>query len=132
MSLPSMTDASESMKKLQCAWSRPSSSSDSLPVVSRNFRNASHRWPTLLPHQAHRVVLAQEPRLRIGRVLPERVHHHEAAQAARRSRTRGVVEDVDADAADLVRHRRLERERVFGHGHVGPDDQLIVAVRMVW
>ncbi len=49
MSLPSITEASESMKKLQWAWSRPRSASERAPVWFRNSRNASHRCPTSWP-----------------------------------------------------------------------------------
>ena len=49
MSLPSITDPSESVKKLQCASSRPSRAPDRWPPASRNSRNASHWCPASCP-----------------------------------------------------------------------------------
>ena len=62
--------------------------------------------------------------------LLERVHHHHAAQPASASERTRLIEDVQADAADLVRNRGFEGKRIFRHCDVRPHDQLIVAIRV--
>ncbi len=51
-SFPSMNEAAESRKKLQCARWRPSSRSEEAPVASRKRRVASQRWPLSWPRRA--------------------------------------------------------------------------------
>ena len=60
MSLPSITDASESKKKLQCARSRPSSASDRWPVAVAELEERQPAMAGFLAEHAHRVVLAEE------------------------------------------------------------------------
>ena len=116
MSLPSITDASESKKKLQCARPRPSSACDALTGAVAELEERQPAVADLLAEHAERVVLAEELLRRVVRILAEPVHHREAAQpAAAAEVARGVV-DVDADAADLVGDGRLVGERV-------PDDR---------
>ena len=128
MSLPSMTDASESKKKLQCARSRPSRACDRWPLRSRNSRKASQRWPTSCPSTLS--VLFSPRNFCVGSsgILAEPVHQHEAAQPAGAAEVARRVVDVHADAANLVGHGGLEGERVLDEWRVGPDDQLVVVV----
>ena len=101
---------------------------------SLNSRYASQRWPHSWPEHAERVVLAEK---RLRRILADTsrvVHVDDAAQAAAAAEIAARVEDVDADAPDLVRHRELERERAgLGRSRVREDDELVevVAVRLI-
>ena len=102
MSLPSITDASESKKKLQCAWSRPRSASERGPGVIAELEEREPAVADLLSENAHRVVLAEERLERIFGILANPVHHRVAAQPAGAAEVAGRVELRDADAADLV------------------------------
>ena len=130
MSFPSITDASESKKKLQCARSRPSSASDRCPGVVAELQKREPAVARLLAEQAERVVLAEELLRRVVRVLAEPVHDDQAAQPSGAAEIGGQIVGVDADAADLVLHRRLVRECVGDERRVGPEHELVVVVGM--
>jgi hypothetical protein len=129
MSLPSSTEASVSVKKLQCASWRPSQASLS-PPPSRKVQRRAPAVAGLVRDQRHRGVLAVDARVWVARVLRERVHQHHARQPPSVAAVlRGEVEDVLADAADLVLDAALEGERVgVGHPRVGPEHELVVVV----
>ena len=129
MSLPSITDASESKKKLQCAWSRPSSASERCAGVIAELQERQPAMADFLAEDAD-ACCSRRGTSAAGSsgILANPVHHHEAAQPSGAAEIARRVEDVDADAADLVGHGRLERERVVDDRRVGPDDQLIVVV----
>ena len=127
MSLPSITDASESMKKLQWARWRPSSASE-LPLPLLNWSWASQRCPDSCP--------------RIDRALfsPRILALGSSPYLAARSMTRMLwsvpplpksadwLTMSDADAADRVRDRRLEGKGVGDDRRVGEEEQLIEAI----
>ncbi len=100
MSLPSMTDASESKKKLQCAWSRPSSASERCAGVIAELQEREPAMADLLAEHADGVVLAEEHLQRIVRVLADPVHHRVAAQPS--------------GAAEVARGVELRRRRCRG------------------
>ena len=130
MSLPSMTEASESMKKLQCARPRPSSACDDRPSASRNSRNASHRWPTSWPSTLSVLFSPRNFCVGIVRVFADPVHDREAAQTPGAAKICGRVVDVDPNPADFVRHSRFIGERVADDRRIGPHHQLIEVVGM--
>ena len=91
MSFPSITDASESKKKLQCASSRPSSAFERAPVRSRNRHVGQPAMADLLPEHAQRVVLAEELRRRDPPGTCPASPSRPATAACRRSRSSGMM-----------------------------------------
>ena len=111
MSLPSITDASESKKKLQCAAPRPSSASERAGVVAE----VEERQPAMadfLAEHAERVVLAEEALRGSSGYLPMKSMTAKLRSRPALPKSRDGVEGVDADTADLVGDGRFVGERV--------------------
>ena len=88
----------------------------------------------LLADHAERIVLAEKRLRRVLRIARESIHVDHAPQSAAAAEIAARVEHGHADAADLVRHRELERERAgLGGSRVREQDDLIevVAVRLI-
>ena len=107
MSLPSITDASESKKKLQCAWSRPRSASDRAPVWSRNSRNASQRWPTSCPRTLTVLFSPRNVWSGSSGYFPTQSITAKLRRRPALPKSRDASNCVEADAADFVGDRRL-------------------------
>jgi hypothetical protein len=84
----------------------------------------------LLPQHAQRVVLAEKLRRRIVGILDQRVHDDEGPQAAGAAQLPADVEDVLADTAYFVRDRELVGKGVADERLIGPQQDLIVVVRV--
>ena len=87
-----------------------------------------------LTEHAQRVVLAEKRLRRVLRIAREPIHVDHAPQAAAAAEVAARIEHVHADAADLVRHRELERERAaLGRSGVREEHDLIevVVVRLI-
>ena len=131
MSLPSMTDASESKKKLQCARSRPSSASDRCPLWSRNSRNASQRWPDSCPITLSVLFSPRNFCVGIVRVLASQSITTMLRRRPALPKSAREIEDVDADAlrsrsATVDSYANASRDE----RRVGPDHELVVVVGM--